>query len=389
MSARDREGTTHPLGRQKLCIPGDGCYALDDGPLLATHPDRSVATVSRQPRPDLPADAEHDLELVLQASDAPRYNTAAVARRCGMPAATFQAWERRHGFPAPSRGPGKQRLYSERDVRALRWLHARIAEGLTISAALALLRASLGAAPAPVTPIGRADQSTGALAGRLEGALLAFDAARAGATLGEAFGLYPVEQVCLEVIQPMLHGVGLGWHTGTVDVAQEHFASGYIRQRLAALLDLSNGADRPRTAVAACAPDDWHELGLLMVALFLARRGWHVLYLGASLPPDGLEERLALLRPTAVVFSASTAQTATALSAITRRLAELPPPQPLVGYGGQAFEHDPALRDAVPGLYLGPDAATAVTRLEHALSAADRSVPIVPSSQDHRRGTGH
>ena len=345
--------------------------------------------VSRHVRPVLPSDAEHDLEIVLGASNAPVYNTAAVARRCGMPAATFQAWERRHGFPAPRRGPGKQRLYSERDVRALRWLQGRIAEGLTISAALALLRASLGASPVPAPPVGRADQSPGALARRLEGALLAFDGARAGATLGEAFGLYPVEQVCLEVIRPTLHGVGRGWHTGAVDVAQEHFASGYIRQRLAALLDLSNGADRPWTAVAACAPDDWHELGLLMVALFLARRGWHVVYLGASLPPDGLEARLALLRPTAVVFSASTAQTATALAAITRRLAKLPSPQPLVGYGGQAFMHDPTLRDAVPGLYLGPDAATAVTRLEQALSDAGRSVPIIPSSHEDLRGTRH
>src|SRR6478672_10849287 len=62
-------------------------------------------------------------------------------------------------------------------------------------------RGSASPVPAPSgTPIGRADQSTGALARRLEGALLAFDGARAGATLGEAFGLYPVEQVCLEVV---------------------------------------------------------------------------------------------------------------------------------------------------------------------------------------------
>ncbi len=265
-------------------------------------------------------------------------------------------------------------------------------EGLSISAAVALLRDGLRqqTADAPAGPAASwPDQSPGTCARQLKRALLGFDAARASEVLGEAFGLYAIEQACLEVIQPTLHAIGQGWHEGTVDVAQEHFASGYIRQRLAALLDLSNGADRPQTAVAACAPDDWHELGLLMVALFLARRGWHVLYLGASLPPDGLEQRLELLRPTAVVFSASTAQTATALAAITRRLAELPTPQPLVGYGGQAFEHDPTLRDAVPGLYLGPDAATAVTRLEHALSDADRSVPIVPSSHDHRRGTRH
>src|SRR5215212_8963290 len=182
------EGTTGAVGLQSLCTLLGGCYAVGDGPSLATRPDRSIPRVSRQLPPVLPSDAEHELELVLQASHAPGYNTAAVARRCGMPAATFQAWERRHGFPAPRRGPGKQRLYSERDVRALRWLQARIAEGLTISAALALLRASLGASPVPAppaTPIGRADQSTGGLARRLEGALLAFDAARAGATLGE------------------------------------------------------------------------------------------------------------------------------------------------------------------------------------------------------------
>ena len=75
------------------------------------------------------------------------------------------------------------------------------------------------------------------------------------------------------------------------------------------------------------------------------------------------------------------------LAAITRQLTGPPAPQPLIGYGGQAFMHDPTLRDAVPGLYLGPDAATAVTRLEQALSDAGRSAPIVPSSHDHPRGT--
>ena len=332
--------------------------------------------VSRHLRPVPPSDAEHDLEMVLAASDAPVYNTAAVARRCQLPAATFQAWERRYGFPEPRRGPGRQRLYSERDVQAIRWLQARIAEGLTIRAALALLRARLTQPPAsaqPVASIGWPDHSTADLARRLERALLAFDRAQAGATLGEAFGLFPVEQVCLGVIQPTLHAIGLAWQAGTADVAQEHFASSYIRQRLTALLELSGGGDRTRSVVAACAPEDWHELGLLMVALFLARRGWHVVYLGASLPPDGLEARVRQLQPTAVVFSASTPQTATSLAAIVRQLASLPPPRPLVGYGGHAFVQDPTLCDAVSGLYLGPTAATAVTRLEHALGDAGQS----------------
>jgi methanogenic corrinoid protein MtbC1 len=169
------------------------------------------------------------------------------------------------------------------------------------------------------------------------------------------------------VIQPALHAIGQGWHEGTVDVAQEHFASNYLRQRLATLLDICNAGDRARTVVAACPPDEWHEIGLLMVSFFLARRGWGVVYLGSNLPPDGLEELLAHLRPTAVVFSASSEQSATAIAAVISRLNRRPAPTPLIGYGGRAFEEAPSLRDLVPGLYLGPDAAAAAARLDGAL----------------------
>jgi methanogenic corrinoid protein MtbC1 len=104
-----------------------------------------------------------------------------------------------------------------------------------------------------------------------------------------------------------------------------------------------------------------------MVALFLARRGWHVVYLGASLPADGLAERLARIRPTAVVLSASTEQAAESLAGMAARLERLSPPRPVVGYGGRVFEEDPSRRDRVMGVYLGPDAAAAADLLERAL----------------------
>ena len=321
---------------------------------------------------DMQSSAEQELRLLAQASDAPVFNTAAMVRRSGVAAPTLRSWESRYGFPEPKRGPGRHRLYSDRDVQAIHWLRARMREGLSISAAVALLRAGLRQQPADaptVTSASWLDRSPGTCSRQLERSLLSFDVTQAGAALGEAFGLYSVEQVCLEVIQPTLYAIGQGWHEGTVDVAQEHFASNYLRQRLAALLDVCNTGSRARTVVAACAPDEWHEIGLLMVGLFMARRGWHVVYLGSSLPPDGLEERLAQLRPTAVVFSASTEQSAAAITAVVGRLDGLPSPRPLAGYGGRAFEQDPSLRDLVPGLYLGPNAATAAVRLERARPA--------------------
>src|SRR3954453_19886566 len=82
-----------------------------------------------------------DLELdeVVRASDRPTYNTAAVEQRTGLRAATFRAWERRYGFPKPRRLSGNQRLYSDQDVAAIRWLLRRTDEGLAISQAIPLL----------------------------------------------------------------------------------------------------------------------------------------------------------------------------------------------------------------------------------------------------------
>jgi methanogenic corrinoid protein MtbC1 len=121
--------------------------------------------------------------------------------------------------------------------------------------------------------------------------------------------------------------------------------------------------------MAACAPDEWHEVGVLTVALFLARRGWRVVYLGASLPADDLLAGVQRLRPDAVVLSATLPETAAALGDIAARLGERPP-RPLFAFGGQAFDADPALREAVPGLYLGASATTAAERLERALAGA-------------------
>jgi DNA-binding transcriptional MerR regulator/methylmalonyl-CoA mutase cobalamin-binding subunit len=303
------------------------------------------------------------LDDVLAADQTPVFNTAAVARRSGVLPATFRAWERRYGFPTPRRQKGNRRGYSEQDVLALGWLRGRLEEGMTISAALTLLRNQLNQVPPPVQPAG---QAAGLLAQRLEQALLEFDAMTAQARLAEAFALYPVESVCLEVIQPALVAIGDGWHAGRVDAVQEHFASAFLRGRLLELLHLTTPTSGQRTVAVASAPNDWHEIGALMVGLFLSRRGWQVRYLGASLPPDGLERSVQRLQPTALVISATTDETAADVPALAAAVEALPPPRPIFAFGGRPFEAQPALRERVPGVYLGPDALSAVERLERA-----------------------
>src|ERR1051325_1173783 len=81
-------------------------------------------------------------------ADTPLYSVAAVARHTGVPAVTLRAWERRYGFPRPSRASGGRRLYTQRDICTVRALRMQTDQGVPISRAIALL----GNGSAPLLP---------------------------------------------------------------------------------------------------------------------------------------------------------------------------------------------------------------------------------------------
>src|SRR5512136_150215 len=85
-----------------------------------------------------------DSNELLVISDEPIYNAKAVTRQTGVTPATLRAWERRYGILLPDRTAGGHRLYSARDIAAIRWLCEHIEQGLTISRAAALLQHQLG-----------------------------------------------------------------------------------------------------------------------------------------------------------------------------------------------------------------------------------------------------
>lgn len=63
-----------------------------------------------------------------------------VANRTQMTVAALRAWERRYRILTPARTAGGQRLYSEADVARVRRIQRLVAQGWTISGAVARLR---------------------------------------------------------------------------------------------------------------------------------------------------------------------------------------------------------------------------------------------------------
>ncbi len=296
-----------------------------------------------------------------------RYNIQAVTRKTGVPSPTIRAWERRYGLPRPSRSAGRQRLYSEADVRFIGWMRERTAEGMSAARAAALWADTGGQAPTP-PPFGGSHPPDD-LAHEFVAAVMAHDLTRAELAINGAFALYDLETACTRVIQPALEDIGDRWHRGEVEVATEHLATSVIRGVLGSLLRLV-GYDRgERLALVAGAPGERHDLGAQMLALFLARRGLRVLFLGGDVPADSLARMTQQLHPAVVTLSAASPETAATPAETARLLALLPSP-PLVVFGGQAFVRWPELIPTVPATFVGNDASIAAQQVLGLLRAS-------------------
>jgi methanogenic corrinoid protein MtbC1 len=314
---------------------------------------------------------EHQESLPEGPAPAAGYNTHAVERLTGVPATTFRAWERRYGVPSPRRLPGGQRVYAERDVAVVRWLRQQTEQGLSASMAVAQLRQS----PASVDPPARATFPPEELSAAVVQAALAFNSVALERALSQALAAHPLELVCLEVVRPALVDLGERWHQGEITPAVEHFATALVRRRLEQLSAiLETGGGRP-LAVMGAAPGEQHEIGALILGLFLRRRGLRVIYLGADVSLDAVQEISSRLRPDLLCLSASGTAAAEALRQVGLILAGLDPPGPRLVFGGRAFEDDPALAQGIAGTYLGGDL----------VAAADAVVALTRESRQGRQ----
>lgn len=308
----------------------------------------------------------------------PAYNLKAVLKETGLKADVLRAWERRYNLPQPQRTPGGHRLYSEYDIEILKWLRTRQAEGLSISRAVELWKETIAAGNDPLVEYSPA--TTSLAPGRLSPgdtrieslrqqwleANIAFDSNRVDEVLNQAFALFPVETVCIEILQRGLSDIGNYWYLDKASVQQEHFASALADRRLEALIAATPRPTRQQTVLVGCPPGERHTFSMLMLCLFLSRRGSQVVYLGADVPIDQLKETSAVIRADLIVLGAQ--QLTTAATLRTTALALQSQGIPLA-YGGLIFNRVPRLRERIPGHFLGESLEDALPRIERLVAA--------------------
>jgi len=197
------------------------------------------------------------------------------SRRVGVSPELLRAWERRYGLLQPVRTDGGFRLYTDDDSERVERMKRALVEGF--SAAEAASRA-----------LALADEGStaGALDGaqeRLVAAAHAYDEATVHAVLDEALARFSLETVLRDLVLPVLREIGEEWQQGALEVAQEHFASNLLRERLLALARLWGRGGGP-LAILACAPGETHDIGLIAFGLVLRSHGWRILFLGSDTP---------------------------------------------------------------------------------------------------------
>lgn len=239
----------------------------------------------------------------------PRYNIRAVERMTGVPAPTLRSWERRYGFPSPQRTLTARRLYSEDDLRLIRWVREQTDRGVAAAQAIASARNPVPGSLGPPQPAAGATDLVDALVR----AVTAYDEPAVEAVLSTAFAQSSPDTVLLDVITPALVEIGEQWARGEISVTAEHFGSNLVRRRLLALIAAQPAISYQMTAVLACLPGEQHELGLLMLAVFLRWSGARVLYLGADVPVSDLVGLYASRQLDAICLSAGSETSLTEL----------------------------------------------------------------------------
>jgi DNA-binding transcriptional MerR regulator len=221
----------------------------------------------------------------------------ALSRRVGVSPELLRAWEQRYGLLQPVRSDGGFRLYSTADERRVHAMRRHLDAGVSAAQAARLALSEAGGESAAPVP----------LSSELRAALDRLDEPGAHAIVDRLLATFTLETVLRDGVLPYLHELGERWEQGDATVAQEHFASNFLRGRLLGLARGWGQGTGP-DAVLACAPGELHDLPLIIFGLVLAGRGWRITYLGPDTPIRTIQDLLADVEPRLVVITATRRQ---------------------------------------------------------------------------------
>jgi len=281
----------------------------------------------------------------------PLLNIKIVAQQTGLSPHVIRVWEKRYGVVTPQRSQTRRRLYSHAEVEHLGLLARLTKQGHAISALAGTSLAALRQLAANAGPASAAPAIPPA-AGAIDYLEAGFDAVRRHdqAALEEILMRAELalgrQGMLVKVAAPFAQQLGQRWREGDLSAAHEHFASAVLRGVLSrARRGFARDAASPVLVVATPA-GQLHELGALLAVATASNLGWHVIYLGPSLPASEIAGAAIQHQARAVGLSLVYPEDDAALPDELRLMRRLLPAATAILVGGRAYEaYGAALRE--------------------------------------------
>jgi MerR family transcriptional regulator, light-induced transcriptional regulator len=223
-----------------------------------------------------------------------RHSIRTAARLAGLNPHVIRVWERRYGAVEPARTGTNRRFYSSLEVERLRLLRQAIATGHRIGNIARLPTEQLRQLiielapplPSPVPGSQKPGEPAGAEAinEACLDAIRRMDSAALEAALTRGLIALGHQGLLQRTIAPLVQQLGDLWQDGSLTAGHEHFASAGIRHFLGNIHRPYAPSDAIPCLVVATPSGQLHELGAALITAAARNAGWHVVYLGVSLP---------------------------------------------------------------------------------------------------------
>jgi len=213
------------------------------------------------------------------------FNIAAVERDTGLSKDVLRMWERRYGFPVPSRDNNGERCYPAAQVERLRLIKRLMDQGHRPGKLIAIPHDELtNMAPRRSGQTLPEPSGQKAELDELLALIKRHDAGAYQQAMLQRLARQGLQHFVQDTIAPLARQVGEYWEDGSFEVFEEHLFTELTKRLLRQVIGTLPGGTRTPRVLLTSVPEEPHVLGLLMVEALLALEGAECIPLGTQMP---------------------------------------------------------------------------------------------------------
>lgn len=275
------------------------------------------------------------------------YSISRVERETGISKDVLRMWERRYGFPMPSRVSSGERNYSAEDLARLLLIKRLMDLGHRPGRLMSLSNDEL--VQMLSVPVGIQQGRFQSHVDELMALLLSNQPIALSKYLDYWLLRYGLEAFVIELLPSWLMQIGYAWQTGRLDIHHEHLLTDQLQSKLRLSLDrLPEASQTAPKVLLTTLPEEQHGLALLMVENLCRLEGVQVINLGIQTPVETIVQAAQEHRVQVVSLSISEAADAAWVQQALLSLRQTLPTSIALWLGGEGAKRvDLSVIDAV------------------------------------------